>query len=167
MTSCGRSRARTSCWVIVEAPRELPVDALSATAAMIAAGSKPSFVQKVRSSADRAVAPDLGPAMGDPVAGVAGRETDGGPASRGSRATRRLRATGRSGAFGQGGGILDLVHDRSIAAASSRPDCLAPRLPCRTVTQVEWSRANGAGPHRRPRRGVVVQARLHCSFKRA
>ena len=50
-TLSGRSRARTSCWVMVDAPRSPPDDALFATADRIAAGSNPSFVQKVRSSA--------------------------------------------------------------------------------------------------------------------
>ena len=45
----GRSRARTSCWVIVEAPRALPVS-VSAAADRIPIGSKPAFCQKVLSS---------------------------------------------------------------------------------------------------------------------
>jgi hypothetical protein len=53
MTSGGRRRARTSCWVIVDAPRSSGVSPLAfwKTAAAMAAGSKPSLVQKVRSSA--------------------------------------------------------------------------------------------------------------------
>ena len=49
-TSAGRSRARTSCCVIVEAPRPFPCT-VSTAAATIAVTSKPSFSQNVRSSA--------------------------------------------------------------------------------------------------------------------
>ena len=49
--SSGRSLARTSCWVIVEAPRWPEPLAFSAMADMIAAGSNPPLSQKVRSSA--------------------------------------------------------------------------------------------------------------------
>ena len=51
MTSSGRSRARTSCWVIVEAPRSLTPEAFSATAEISAAGSMPALSQNERSSA--------------------------------------------------------------------------------------------------------------------
>ncbi len=51
ITSEGSSRARTSCWVMVEAPRSLVPLAPSAAAAAMAAASKPLFAQKVRSSA--------------------------------------------------------------------------------------------------------------------
>ena len=45
----GRSRARTSCWVIVDAPRARP-RTVSYAADMIAIGSKPAFCQYVLSS---------------------------------------------------------------------------------------------------------------------
>ena len=45
----GSSRARTSCWVIVEAPRLLPRSE-SRPAAMMASGSKPALSQNVLSS---------------------------------------------------------------------------------------------------------------------
>jgi hypothetical protein len=48
-SSSSSSRWRTSCWVIVEAPRGLPRMA-SIPEATIAAGSKPVFVQKLLSS---------------------------------------------------------------------------------------------------------------------
>ena len=49
-TSAGSSRrARTSCWVMVEAPRWVPVR-VSRTAARMPSGSKPLLVQKVLSS---------------------------------------------------------------------------------------------------------------------
>ena len=44
-----RSRWRTSCWVMVDAPRLLP-RRLSTPAAMIASGSKPELSQNVLSS---------------------------------------------------------------------------------------------------------------------
>ncbi len=44
-----RSRWRTSCWVMVDAPRVRPRTA-SRPADMIPTGSKPEFSQKVRSS---------------------------------------------------------------------------------------------------------------------
>ena len=47
--SGGRSRARTSCWVMVEAPRASPLSE-SRAAEAIASGSKPVLVQKVLSS---------------------------------------------------------------------------------------------------------------------
>ena len=49
-TSAGSSRARTSCWVIVDAPRPLPWTVATAAETM-AVTSKPSFSQNVRSSA--------------------------------------------------------------------------------------------------------------------
>ena len=50
-TSAGSIRARTSCWVIVDAPRSLSPLAFSAIADRIACASKPAFSQNVRSSA--------------------------------------------------------------------------------------------------------------------
>ena len=47
----GRSSARTSCCVIVDAPRELPVR-VSRPAERMPAGSKPAFSQNVLSSVD-------------------------------------------------------------------------------------------------------------------
>ena len=47
--SSGRSLARTSCWVIVDAPRLLPRNE-SRPAEMIANGSKPALSQNVLSS---------------------------------------------------------------------------------------------------------------------
>ncbi len=48
-SSSSRSRLRTSCWVIVEAPRLLPRRE-STAAEMMATGSKPAFSQNVLSS---------------------------------------------------------------------------------------------------------------------
>ncbi len=48
-SSGGRRRARTSCWVIVDAPRASPLSE-SSPAETMASGSKPVFVQKVLSS---------------------------------------------------------------------------------------------------------------------
>ena len=45
----GRRRLRTSCWVIVEAPRELP-ESVSMPAEMMPTGSKPALLQNVLSS---------------------------------------------------------------------------------------------------------------------
>ena len=50
--SAGRSRARTSCWVMVEPPRSLPW-IVSIAAETNPSGSKPALSQKVLSSIGR------------------------------------------------------------------------------------------------------------------
>ena len=50
-TSSGSIRARTRCWVIVDAPRSLSPLSVLGDCRQIACGSKPGFSQNVRSSA--------------------------------------------------------------------------------------------------------------------
>ena len=48
----GSRRFRTSCWVIVEAPRSRPPVTVSMAAETMPTGSKPALLQKVLSSID-------------------------------------------------------------------------------------------------------------------